>query len=84
VNLLIKLHPSQWNELAPYKEMKEKVNCLKVINDTAERGIALMSTYNKTLAKNEKRKQNVLQVVEDNRKRVKSTTKEALKSYQTI
>jgi hypothetical protein len=40
--------------------------------------------YNQTVAKGEKRKQDVLQVVENNRKRVKITSKKELGTYETL
>jgi hypothetical protein len=58
--------------------MRRKVECLKVVNDCAERAIALMATYNQTLAKGENRKLDVLQIVKNNRKRVKTTSKKEL------
>jgi hypothetical protein len=64
--------------------MRRKVECLKVVNDCAERAIALMATYNQTLAKGEKRKQDMLQVVENNRKRLKTTSKKELGTYETL
>jgi hypothetical protein len=81
---LLTKSPEEWDESQEYKRMKEKIVALKVVNDCAERAISLMATYNQTLAKNEKRKQAVLQIVEDNRKRIKSTSKQSLKSYETI
>jgi hypothetical protein len=84
VEFLLKTSPTNWEESSEFKKMKEKIAALKVVNDSAERAIALMATYNQCLAKDEKKKQDVLQVVEENRKRLKSTTKECLKNYSTI
>lgn len=41
----------------------------KVVNDVAERGIALITKYNAALTKNEEQKQHLLQVVAYHRKR---------------
>jgi hypothetical protein len=50
----------------------------------AERAKALMATYNQTLSKNDKRKQDVLEVVENSRKRVNFTSKKELGTYETL
>jgi hypothetical protein len=55
-----------------------------IVNDCAERAIALMATYNQTLAKGEKQKKDVLQVVENNHKRVKTTSKKEQGTYETL
>lgn len=60
--------PSQWEEDAGYIEGKNRVNGLHVINDFAERGVALMQDYNLALTKDEDQRQYLLQVVEDHRK----------------
>jgi ferritin len=84
VALLLKEDPQQWDKMALYTKMREKVVGLKVINDCAERAIALMSQFNNCLAKDEGRKRNILQVVEHNRKRVKSCSKDSLKHYDIV
>lgn len=65
--------PSTWKYNKSYLEGLEIVSKLKVVNDTAERGIQLMSTYNQMLTKNEKETQFVLQVVEFYRKKYPSS-----------
>jgi hypothetical protein len=82
--LLLTTSPSKWDETEAFNRMRRKVECLKVVNDCAERAIALMATYNQTLAKGEKRKQDMLQVVENNRKRLKTTSKKELGTYETL
>jgi hypothetical protein len=69
----------KWDELEAFNRMRRKV-----VNDCAERAIGLMATYNQTLAKGGKRKQDVLQVVENNRKRVKTTSKKDLGSILSL
>jgi hypothetical protein len=81
---LFKEDPVQWEGMVEYKRARAKVNGLKVINDCAERAIALMTQYNDSLAKDEEKKRKILQVVENNRKRVKSTSKNALQHYKTV
>jgi len=46
---------------------KRRLATLKVVNDTAERGVALIQEYNKTLTKDERDLQFLLQVVADHR-----------------
>lgn len=48
--------PSQWNNLASYQSASRIVRSLKVVNDTAERGIALATTFNNSVTKNEAQK----------------------------
>jgi len=43
---------------------------LRVVNDTAERGVKLFEEYNSLLTNDEEEKQFILQVVEANRKAV--------------
>jgi len=51
-----------------------KVKQLRVVNDCAERGIALISTYNAALTKDESQKQYLLQLVATHRKKFPVTT----------
>lgn len=53
--------------------LREKVNALKVVNDTAERGIALIKKFNESV-KDEQQKQFLLKVVEHHRKAVTKRT----------
>jgi hypothetical protein len=50
--------------------MVTNINSLKVINDSAERGIALMTEYNTTVSKGEEEVQAVLQEVSVHRKKL--------------
>ena len=43
------------------------VKALKVVNDTAERGVALIQEFNADLTRNEEQKQYLLQVVAGHR-----------------
>jgi len=64
-----------------YVQNKRIVDSLKVVNDTAERSIALMSDFNSSITKNEAEMQRLIQVVEDHRKRVPDSRKQTLAVY---
>ena len=57
------------------------INALRVVNDTAERGIHLIKQFNNT-TKDEEQKQFLLKIVHQMRKDVPQRTKDALASYQ--
>ena len=59
--------PAKWNDDPRYVAAAEKVNGIRVMNDFAERGVALMEAYNLTLTKDEDQRQYILQVVEAHR-----------------
>jgi len=60
--------PDMWEEQESYAVAKRRLATLKVVNDTAERGVALIQEYNyKTLTKDERDLQFLLQVVADHR-----------------
>ena len=68
-----------WSENNDYKQGKERVRQLRVVNDTAERGVRLFEEYNKLITNDEEEKQFLLQVVEANRKAVPTqTTKQSV------
>lgn len=71
---------STWKELPDYLEAQRqrKITALAVINDNAERGIALIKTYNSELSTNENQKQCILQIVEEHRNTFKSPDKKAI------
>ena len=54
------------------------INVIKVVNDTAERGIALISDYNNVLTTDEDQKQHLYKVVTQKRKNFPSTSKKFL------
>ena len=60
--------PSLWEEDTEFIKSRDQIKKLKVINDVAERGILLIDTFNPVLTKQEKQKQYLLQVVENQRK----------------
>jgi hypothetical protein len=59
-------HPPQaWSGLVEYKRAQEIASSLKVVNDTAERAVKLVTDYTKTLTTDELQLQLLLQVVEE-------------------
>ena len=58
--------------------MKQIIDNLKVVNDTAERSIALFTNLNYTLSNDEDEKQKIINIVEDHRRRVPNASKNAL------
>ncbi|XP_047123055.1 uncharacterized protein LOC124806322 [Hydra vulgaris] len=81
ITTLSGLEPPSWEESASFRKTKAVVASLKVINDTAERSIALMSSLNQSITKTESEMQKLLQVVEDNRKRIPDYRKSTLMAY---
>ena len=61
--------PEEWDTDDEYIHLKKQVKNLRVVNDTAERGIKLIQDYNLSITKNEEQKQYLLQVVADHRKK---------------
>lgn len=82
LDFMYNLEPRKWSDSEDYKIAKSFVDDIDVVNDAAERSLALMTIYNDTLTRNENKKQLVLQVVEDNRKRIKGCKKQTLSSYK--
>lgn len=69
------LSPSKWPAHDCYMTAVKTLKKLRVVNDTAERGVKLMEEYNKLFTKNEEQKQFVLQVVSDYRRRFSNCKK---------
>ncbi|XP_050065848.1 uncharacterized protein LOC126554890 [Aphis gossypii] len=76
----LEVHPKNWNDLEGYQKGKEIIESLRVVNDTAERGVKLMEEFNDKLTKNEDQKQFVLQTVQDYRKKYPGASRETLKT----
>ena len=57
---------SEWDSLLEYQSAKAKVQSIKVVNDSAERGVKLASDFLHT-ARDESRFQKMLQIVEKSR-----------------
>ena len=61
--------------------LRNSINALKVVNDTAERGIALIKKFNDSI-RDEQQKQFLLRIVEHHRKAVTKRTKAGVASYK--
>ena len=59
------LPPESWNDNEQFMAAERIVKSLKVVNDSAARGVKLIQDYNEILTKNEEQKQYLLQVVQD-------------------
>lgn len=70
----LQLPPETWGENNDYVQGKTCIKNLRVVNDTAERGVKLFEDYNNILSKNEEEKQFILHVVEQNRKIISTET----------
>ncbi|XP_043216604.1 uncharacterized protein LOC122378950 [Amphibalanus amphitrite] len=77
-----KQDPAHWEEDSSYQAAARVVRELQVVNDFAERGVALMQAYNLALTKDEDQRQFLLQVVEDHRKRYPDACKSTATARQ--
>ena len=66
---LLEVDPGSWETNPDYLQAEDIVRALRVVNDTAERGVALMQEYNALLSKDEEQTQFALQVIQEHRKR---------------
>lgn len=57
-----------WSDTESFKKAADLVKNLSCVNDCAERGIALIQSFNATITHDETQKQYLLQVVEKHRK----------------
>ena len=69
--------PLEWIADKKYQRSLDLVKSVRVINDLAERGVALMTEFNASLTKSEEQKQFLLQVVKAHRKKYSAPTKAA-------
>jgi hypothetical protein len=81
IDFLFNSDPITWNQSPAFQKVKSIIASLKVVNDMAERSIALMSSCNLSITKSETEMQKLIQVVEDHRKRVPDARKSILKAY---
>ncbi|KAG7166731.1 hypothetical protein Hamer_G010381 [Homarus americanus] len=70
--------PDDWEADYAFQRANEVVMHLKVVNNLAERGVALVTEYNKLITADEEQKQYLLQVVADHRKQFPTPKKSAL------
>src|SRR5437899_2076070 len=61
-NFNLKEDPINWETNVDFSAAKRRVVQLKVVNDAAERGVALIQTFNGILSNQEEQKQFLLQV----------------------
>ena len=64
----LKLPIDQWKNNEPYNEMKRFIECLLVTNDTAERGVKLVSDFANSITKDPQDREYLLQIVEQHRR----------------
>lgn len=74
----LKLPSINWPSDKVYVELQEKCTNIRVVNDTAERGISLIQKYNQTLTKDEEQKQYILRLVSNHRKQFPVPSKSSL------
>lgn len=74
--------PSSWEANQTYRAAKERLMALQVINDHAERAIALIQQFNKVLTRNEEQLQFLLQVVAEHRHTIPDARKAVLAQTQ--
>ena len=68
----------EWSENASFQELKTSALAVMVVNDSAEKAIALMERYNCTLTKNEEQKQLLLHLVRQHRETYPTSSKATL------
>ena len=75
----LKIPSEHWSQFEQFKVMEKFVNNLPVINDSAERAMALIKTFIGKVH-NEKDRQDLLQVVQNFRKKSSDLSKDGLKN----
>jgi hypothetical protein len=70
--------PTTWKDNEEYKKMHYIFTNIKVVNDTAERGVKLVSDFAHSITNNEQQRQYLLQVVEHNRSTIPDFRKKTL------
>lgn len=70
--------PADWDDLDDYKEALKIVKKLRVVNDTAERGVKMVQDYNEGLCRNEEEFQDLLLVIANYRKQFPTSDKNKL------
>jgi hypothetical protein len=76
-NFLLK-DPDEWHADASYQNLSESVHRMKVVNDIAERSIALIEKYNESLTKDEDQKQFLLRLVQHHRQMYPTSSKSVM------
>jgi hypothetical protein len=82
-DFILKMDPSLWADDHKYEILQKSVQSLSAVNDVAERSIALVTELNESpLTRNEEEFQKVIQVVEDNRRRLPDVRKDLLADFE--
>ena len=76
--LFLSKDPEEWEQDESYQKLKKIAQHIKVVNDTAERGIALMQIYNDSLTRDEEQKQFLLRFVARHRNIYPAASKAAM------
>ena len=76
----ISVDPATWDSREDYRQAKETVAALRVVNDCAERAVKLATDFNMALTHDEEQRQLIFQVVEHHRKLIPAPLK---KSFAT-
>ena len=74
----LQVDPDMWEDREDFKKARVIVWSMKVVNDHAERGVALIQEFNKLITKDESQLQYLLQVVEQHRKAFPDSRKQTL------
>jgi len=77
-NGFLAVDPDLWEDRDDYKQAAETVESLKVVNDHAECGVALIQEYSGLITLDETQLQFLLQVVEDHRRMFPDSRKQTL------
>lgn len=70
--------PEKWYSDADYLHAEKVVKNLQIVNDIAERGIAIVTKYNEILTHDEMELQNIIQIVENHRENLPFISKKAI------
>ena len=74
----LEVDPADWPERQDYQLARRRAESLKVVNDFAEWGVALIQSYSAILTKDEEQRQFLLQVIEEHRRRFPDVRKSTL------
>lgn len=78
--MMLSRDPALWVEDETFREAQALLKGLAVVNDRAERGVALVQDFNKKITKDEDQLQFLLQVVNEHRRQFPDCTKRTLTS----
>lgn len=74
----LELDPNLWNDCEDFIIGKRAIDTLRVVNDCAERGVALVQSFSGKITKDENQLQCLLQVVENHRKQFPNVNRDTL------